>query len=553
MSGRVLFLMLIGSLLIFSSCSNDTENIERQPGMTKAGDMRNISIDELRDKIAGGWAGKMIGVSYGAKSEFRALGKTYEEPLPWEPSMLENSIMQDDIYVQMSFMMTMDKYGINASAKQFGESFASAGYRLWHANVMARKNYFDGIYPPDSGSPEYNLHADDIDFQIEADYIGFMCPGMPVTANKLADKVGRVMNYGDGLYGGMFVAALYAEAFFNDDIPAIVERALLSIPAESDYYKCIRDVVILHAHYPDDWRAAWAELENKWGDVDICGALVPFNIDAKLNGAYIIMGLLYGDGDFEKTMEVSTRCGQDSDCNPSNAAAVIGVINGLSGIPDEWKSGLDAIADSTFIFTNYTFNTAVDRTMHYAREFITRNDGQWPDKQKEGEANGIAIKYQEPLAPPLEVAFPDMVPDYRSNAFEDDGWSFTGDWKIETRNDKPFSKYSANAGDEVSFTFNGSGVVIRGDWRKNSGKADAYIDGKFHRSFDTHFFWADQEKFDAFLWHITGLNSGKHTVKIVVKGQKKDNSEGANIYIKGATVFKTGKKKNETVKFSFEK
>ena len=59
----------------------------------------------------------------------------------------------------------------------------------------------------------------------------------------------------------------------------------------------------------------------------------PFNIDAKLNGAYIVMGLLYGEGDPMKTLEISTRCGQDSDCNPSNALAVLGVINGFSGLP----------------------------------------------------------------------------------------------------------------------------------------------------------------------------------------------------------------------------
>ena len=211
------------------------------------------------------------------------MGETYEKELKWEPEFAKGSLSQDDIYVQLSFMMTMDKYGIDAPAEKFAESFATAGYRLWHANVQGRKNFFDGIMPPASGRPEYNLHADDIDFQIEADYIGFMCPGMPQTANKIADKVGHIMNYGDGVYGGMFVAALYTEAFFETDIEKIINKALLSIPAESDYAKCINDVIALYKQYPDNWRAAWKELEKKWGDVDICGALQPFNIDAKLN------------------------------------------------------------------------------------------------------------------------------------------------------------------------------------------------------------------------------------------------------------------------------
>ncbi|MHB9031327.1 MAG: ADP-ribosylglycohydrolase family protein, partial [Candidatus Latescibacterota bacterium] len=121
--------------------------------------VRTLTEDQLQDKIAGGWAGKMIGVSYGAPTEFRAQGKTYEDSLGWIPARIENSIRQDDIYVQLSFMMTMARYGLDAPAEKFAESFATAGYKLWHANVQGRKNFFDGIMPPQSGSPEYNLHA----------------------------------------------------------------------------------------------------------------------------------------------------------------------------------------------------------------------------------------------------------------------------------------------------------------------------------------------------------------------------------------------------------
>lgn len=525
-------LVLLPLLLVAVSCGGNN--------------MRTLTNEELRDKIAGGWAGKMIGVSYGAPTEFRATGEIYENDLQWTPERVQGSIGQDDMYVQLSFMMAMDQYGIDAPADKLAESFATAGYHLWHANVMARKNFLDGIMPPLSGSPEYNLHCDDIDFQIEADYIGFMCPGMPHTATEIAERVGHIMNYGDGVYGGVFVDALYAEAFFNDDIPSIVNRALLSLPEESDYAACVRDVITLHEAYPDDWRLAWAEMQRKWGEVDICGALDPFNIDAKLNGAYIVMGLLYGDGDFQKTMEVSIRCGQDSDCNPSNAAAVIGVIHGMSGIPDEWKSGIAGIADSTFIYTDYTFNSAVDNTVRYAHELIERNGGEvTPD--------GVNILVQEPKPPMLEDSFPEVVPVYKSSVFLGDGWKFTGDWEAyHTRNRRgeegpPQSMVSSHAGDAAEFTFDGTGVVIRGNWMRNAGYADFYIDGDLHRRVNTYFFWARQEKQDNFLWHILHLEPGTHTVRVVVTGENKPDSEGANIYITGATVFTTGPKKNTQV------
>ena len=131
---------------------------------------------------------------------------------------------EDDLYVQMSFMMTMDEFGMDASAEKFGQAFADAGYMLFHANRKARKNIWDGIMPPQSGHPDYSLHADDIDFQIEADYIGFMCPGMPQTSNEICDKIGHIMNYGDGVYGGMLVSALYAAAYFESDIEIISKR-----------------------------------------------------------------------------------------------------------------------------------------------------------------------------------------------------------------------------------------------------------------------------------------------------------------------------------------
>lgn len=209
----------------------------------------------------------------------------------------------------------MDKHGMQAEQKNTKEALATAGFRLWHANVQTRKNYFDSIFPPQSGQPEFNLHADDIDFQIEADYIGFMCPGMPQTANKMADYMGHIMNYGDGVYGGAFVASLYSEAYLQNDIRSVIEKALLSLPAESGYRRIIEDVIAFHQENPDDWTKCWQMLEDKWARANICNPGTKYNIDAKLNGAYIVIGLLYGEGDINRTLEISTRCGQDSDCN----------------------------------------------------------------------------------------------------------------------------------------------------------------------------------------------------------------------------------------------
>jgi hypothetical protein len=144
---------------------------------------RRLSRAVLEDKVRGGWAGQMIGVSYGAPTEFRSNGKIVEGNLrsyqDWSPKRLENSINQDDLYVEMTFAEVMDSVGLDATSEQYGEMFKNAKYDLWHANAAARRLLNRGIKAPLSGHPKHNVHADDIDFQIESDFIGLMTPGLP--------------------------------------------------------------------------------------------------------------------------------------------------------------------------------------------------------------------------------------------------------------------------------------------------------------------------------------------------------------------------------------
>lgn len=501
-----------------------------------ASDSQSIAPDVLKDKIAGGWAGKMIGVTYGAPTEFRALGRTYEDSIKWTPKDIKGSMWQDDIYVQLTFLMAMDQYGMDAPAKKFQELFAKAGYPLWHANMQARKNYFDSIFPPRSGSPEYSMHADDIDFQIESDYLGFMCPGMPRTATEMADKIGHIMNYGDGVYGGIFVAALYCEAFFESDIPTLVGKAIQSIPEKSAYHIIIQDVMGYHKRYPNDWRAAWNELETKWGKKDICGAGHDFNIDATLNGAYIAMGLLYGNGDPAKTLEVATRCGQDSDCNPSNAMAVLGVIKGFSGLPKEMQQGVTAVGDSLFVHTTYSFHSAVSSTYNYALQLIQKEGGKVSE-------NEISIQVQQPQPLPPEVSYPNTAFEKMIPVFDSKEWKFTGDWKTHetTTWQKKIEKQSmvsGKAGDTAELKFSGTGISIEGNWYKDGGKADIFVDGKLHRPVDTYYFFANQQHTTS-IWHVLNLQPGDHSVKVVVKGEKRPEATGTNVYLTRALVFST--------------
>lgn len=90
------------------------------------------------------------------------------------------------------------------------------------------------------------MNADAIDYQIEVDFSGLIAPGLPKTVITLGEKFGRLMNYGDGLYGGQFVGAMYAESFFEEDLTRIVEAGLKAIPAGSQYAEMVRDVLKWH-------------------------------------------------------------------------------------------------------------------------------------------------------------------------------------------------------------------------------------------------------------------------------------------------------------------
>jgi hypothetical protein len=345
---------------------------------TAAEEVRRLPVEEYRDRMAAGWIGQMVGVGWGAPTEFKWKGAIIpEDKMPtWRPAMV-NQFNQDDIYVEMTFLRTLEQHGFDVPIRQAGIDFANSGYRLWHANRAGRDNLRKGIAPPDSGHPAFNKHADDIDYQIEADYAGLIAPGMPNVAIELGETFGRLMNYGDGLYGGYFVGGMYAEAFFEDDPVKIVEAGLKCIPAKSQYAETVRDVLAWFAAEPGDWQATWRKIEEKYQDnTDYrrfsCNKGA-FNIDAKINGAYIVMGLLYGKRDPDATILISARCGQDSDCNPSNAGGILFTTMGRRKLPERFTSALQS--KNVFSHTAYSFDGLLDVCEKLVRQAVKRQGG----------------------------------------------------------------------------------------------------------------------------------------------------------------------------------
>ena len=374
-----------------------------------------LSNAQLMNKIKGGWAGQTIGCTYGGPTEFRFCGTMIQDytPIDWPEGYIKwyyDNVpgLYDDLYMDLTFVNVFDRLGIDAPADSLAIAFAKAPYPLWHANQAARYNILNGIMPPASGHWLNSPHADDLDFQIEADFAGLMAPGMPNSAADITDRVGHIMNYGDGWYGGVYVAAMYSLAFVSDDIEFIVTEALKTIPAESKYYKCMSDVIRFYKQYPDDWKRTWLECERTWSSDIGCpdGVFAPFNIDATINSAYIIIGLLYGQGDFFKTIDIATRCGRDSDCNPASAGGILGTMLGYDKIPEYWMKNLREVEDRNFAYTDISLNRAYQMSFDQALQVIERNGGTIGDST-------VTIQCQTPVAVRYEQSFEGHFPTAR--------------------------------------------------------------------------------------------------------------------------------------------
>ena len=360
---------------------------------------------DLLNKIKGGWAGQTIGVTYGGPTEFKYQGVTIPDTskIKWHDDYVKwyyinHPGLYDDLYMDLTFVNEFERLGLDAPVNEIAKSYANAEFMLWHANQAARYNILNGIMPPASGSWENNLHSSCIDFQIEADFAGLMAPGMVNTASEICDKVGHIMNYGDGWYGGVYVAAMYSLAFVSNDIDFIIEEGLKAIPSKSHYYKCMKQAIEWSKKYPNHWRQVWNEVEkSSWRESCPKGMHEKYNIEATVNSAYVLIGLIYGKGDFFKTMDIATRCGQDSDCNPSTACGILGVIMGYDKIPARWLSPLQKAEDLDFKYTTMSLNETYHIGMKHAMEEITSNGG-----KIQGE--NITIKVQKPKAVILEQA-----------------------------------------------------------------------------------------------------------------------------------------------------
>ena len=318
---------------------------------------------DYEERVYAGVLGKLIGVYLGRPFE----GWTYERIMAelgevWyyvhEKLGKLLIVTDDDVAGTFTFLRALPDYGNvrDVTPAQIGQTWLNyiieertilwwggMGNSTEHTAYLRLKR---GMPAPRSGSMTLNgkVVAEQIGAQIFIDGWAMVAPGDPQLAADLARRAASVSHDGEAVYGAQVLAAMEAQAFVEPDIGKLLDTGVSFIPKDSVLYRMISDVREWRAQEPD-WRAARERLAAHYG-YDKYGG----NCHVVPNHGLIILSLLYGDDDFQKTLMIVNTGGWDTDCNSGNAGCLMGIKNGLAGIeagPD-WRG---PVADRLYLST----------------------------------------------------------------------------------------------------------------------------------------------------------------------------------------------------------
>jgi ADP-ribosylglycohydrolase len=321
-----------------------------------------IPVDYL-ERVYAGVLGKIIGVYLGRPFE----GWTHERIQAelgevWyyvhQRLGVPLVVTDDDISGTFTFLRALPDFGNrkDLTAGQIGQTWLNylienrsvlwwggLGNSTEHTAYLRLKN---GIPAPRSGAIATNgkVVAEQIGAQIFIDGWAMVAPGDPALAADLARRAGSVSHDGEAIYGAQVLAAMEAQAFVETDINKLIDCGVSFIPRDSVIYRMIADLRDWHAEFPD-WRQSFQQIVAHYG-YDKYGG----NCHMVPNHALILLGLLYGDGDFQKSLMITNTAGWDTDCNSGNIGCLLGIRGGLAGIdagPD-WRG---PVADRLYLPT----------------------------------------------------------------------------------------------------------------------------------------------------------------------------------------------------------
>ena len=290
--------------------------------------MIKFNRDELRDRIYACWLGKNIGGTLGTPFESQqkmndCTGFTSEagQPLP-----------NDDLDLQLIWLKALSEVGPKAlDCKVLGEYWLEYITPYWNEYGICKANMKRGIVPPMSGQYcNYWKHSNGA--WIRTEVWATVYPGDVERATHFAYEDACVDHgSGEGTYAAIFVAAIESAAFVIHDLRKLIDIGLSKIPRKSRMYKFITKVLECYDNGMD-----WKETRNIITDMALADEELGW-FQAPANVGYTVIGLLYGENDFKKSILIACNCGDDTDCTCATAGALLGIMNGTSIIPEDWR------------------------------------------------------------------------------------------------------------------------------------------------------------------------------------------------------------------------
>lgn len=310
-----------------------------------------LKYNDFVDKLTGCWVGKNVGGVLGAPFECKRIVADvdfYIQDLSMGPPA------NDDLDLQIAWLAAVERYGRNVNASILGEYWLSYVIPNWVEYGTGKANLRAGIVPPMSGDVD-NTYKNSNGCWIRSELWACLAPGHPEIATKYAFEDAIVDHAGEGMYAEIFTAAIQSAAFVEKNREKLVEIGLSYIPENSATTKAIREAVdCYHKHI--DFLEARKRIHNiapgTFGIQEYKLSEIPTEnnigmevgtpgFDAPENVAFVVLGLLYGEGDFGKSLIYANNCGEDTDCTCATLGALLGILYGNSRLPEKWTKPLN--------------------------------------------------------------------------------------------------------------------------------------------------------------------------------------------------------------------
>jgi len=284
-----------------------------------------ISRPEFRDRVYACFLGKNIGGTLGMPVEGNRETHdwTFYTPVPTEPAA------NDDIDLQLLWLKALQERGPGLTSLDLGEYWLQYVPVNWNEYGVGKANMRDGFPPPISGQIRNQRWRDSNGAWIRSEVWACVAPGCPWIAARYAWEDACVDHgTGEGTWAEMFTAAVESAAFIESDRDKLIDIGLSYIPEDCALRRSIDAALAAYEGGLDLMAAREAVVK---ASASTGWFMAPQNV------AFVVLGWLYGEGDFGRSICAAVNCGDDTDCTGATLGSILGIIGGTAGIPDEWR------------------------------------------------------------------------------------------------------------------------------------------------------------------------------------------------------------------------